>query len=79
MDRDAQTRGVWQQKGAEEGPATADEPLIIQYTNLLHRCRSPHAKEVQAFLRKHKEDQTFIQRAEVLNKVFQLKEQLVMG
>ena len=42
-----------------------EEPLIIQYTNLLHQYRSPDAVEVQEFLRRHGGDTVFLERAEV--------------
>ena len=53
------------------------QPLIIQYTNLLHQYRDPNAKSVQVFLKKHSQDRLFIKRAKVLNRVFKLKEDLV--
>jgi hypothetical protein len=53
------------------------QPLIIQYTNLLHQYRDPDAKVVQEFLKKHSQDRLFIRRAKVLNRVFKLKEDLV--
>jgi len=53
------------------------EPLIIVYTNLLHQHRDPEAEPVKKFLEEHSEDRTFVERAEVLNKVFRLKEQLI--
>lgn len=53
-----------------------EQPLIIQYTNLLHQYRSPEAAEVKAFLQQHHTDTVFLKRAEVLNKVFKLKAEL---
>lgn len=53
------------------------QPLIIQYTNLLHQYRDPEAEAIKKFLRKHSQDRIFIRRAKTLNKVFKLKEQLV--
>lgn len=53
------------------------QPLIIQYTNLLHQYRDPNAKTVQTFLEKHSQDRLFVKRAKVLNRVFKLKEDLV--
>jgi hypothetical protein len=60
-------------------PATLRQtrlPLIIEYTNLLHKYRDPNAPEVQTFLRQHPDDETFLKRAQVLNKVFKLKAEL---
>jgi len=48
----------------------AKEPLIITYTNLLHRCQDVNAKEAREFLEQHKYNKTFIQRAETLNELF---------
>jgi hypothetical protein len=48
-------------------------PLIIQYTNLLHKHKNPNAKEVKAFLRKHEADNVFQERAKVVNRVFCLR------
>ena len=53
------------------------QPLIIQYTNLLHQYRDHNAKAVKEFLRKNSSNSVFMKRARVLNKIFQLKEQLV--
>jgi len=50
-----------------------DEPLIIQYTNLLHQYRDPHATEVKAFVEKHKGDAVLMRRVDTLNKVWELK------
>ena len=46
------------------------QPLIIQYTNLLHKHGGPDAKQVKAFKDKHKKDSDFIRRAETLDRVF---------
>lgn len=54
-----------------------EQPLIIQYTNLLHQYRDPEASEVVAFVQTHSGDAVFVRRVEVLNKVFRLKEALV--
>lgn len=53
------------------------EPLIIQYTNLLHKYRDDKAKEVRAFVKKHKDDKVFVRRAKTLDKLFALKKDLV--
>lgn len=53
------------------------QPLIIQYTNLLHQYRDPEAEAIKKFLGKHSQDRIFIRRAKTLNRVFKLKEQLV--
>ena len=52
------------------------QPLIIQYTNLLHKCRDPQAKAVKAFVERHT-DPTFRKRVKVLNQLFRLKMNLV--
>lgn len=54
-----------------------EQPLIIQYTNLLHKYRDPNAEPVKAFLEKHAVDNVFIKRAEALNEVWKLKEALI--
>lgn len=54
------------------------QPLIIQYTNLLHQYRDPQAPAVKEFRENHgKKDPVFRKRAETLDKVFQLKQELV--
>lgn len=56
--------------------AMANPPLIIQYTNLLHQYRDPAAKPVQDFVARHASDSVFLKRAEVLNQMFKLKNEL---
>ncbi len=51
-------------------------PLIIEYTNLLHKYRDPNADAVKDFLKEHLDDEVFLKRAKGLNKVFRLQEQL---
>ena len=53
------------------------QPVIIEYTNLLHKYRDPNAAPVKEFLKSHSSDKVFLRRAEALNKVFQLKAELV--
>ena len=53
------------------------EPLIIKYTNLLHKYRDVNAKEVKEFVEKHKDDEVFVRRAQTLNELFALKKDLV--
>jgi hypothetical protein len=53
-----------------------EQPLIIQYTNLLHEYRHPGAAPVREFLKKHS-DPVFRRRVKVLNKLFELKRVLV--
>ena len=53
------------------------EPLIITYTNLLHKYRDPNAKEVKEFVDKHKDDKVLVRRAQTLNELFILKKDLV--
>ena len=52
-------------------------PLIIQYTNLLHKHGDPKTPAIKAFLEEHASDEVLLRRAKVLNKVFELKQQLV--
>jgi hypothetical protein len=52
----------------------AEDPLIIQYTNLLHQYRDPGASEVVDFVNVHRDDAVFVRRVEVLNRVLGLKE-----
>ena len=58
----------------ETAPGIGKTPLIITYTNLLHKHRDPNAKEVKEFADKHKENQAFTRRVQTLNKLFALKE-----
>lgn len=58
------------------GVSATSQPLIIQYTNLLHEYRDPKAGPVKDFLAKHG-DPVFQRRARVLNKLFRLKENQV--
>jgi hypothetical protein len=53
--------------------ARTDEPLVIQYTNLLQKYRDPNAQRVKDFKREHAGDKVFMERAEVLEEVFKLK------
>jgi hypothetical protein len=53
------------------------QPLIIQYTNLLHQYRDPQATACRWFLESHRGDAVFMRRAKILNKLFRLKENLV--
>ena len=53
------------------------EPLIITYTNLLHKYRDPNAKQVREFLARHQDDKVFQRRAKTLNDLFLLKKELV--
>lgn len=50
--------------------------LIIQYTNLLHRYRDLDAPKVKQFMRENSQDPVFVKRAEALNVIFKLKEEL---
>ncbi len=53
------------------------QPLVIQYTNLLHKYRDPNAEVVKAFRRQHAEDKVFVKRVAAIDKVWKLKESLV--
>lgn len=50
--------------------------LIIQYTNLLHRYRDLDAPKVKQFMQANSEDRVFVKRAEALNVIFKLKDEL---
>ena len=39
---------------------------LIEFTNLLHKCGSADAPEVERFLEEHNEDAVFLRRAEVV-------------
>ncbi len=54
------------------------EPLIITYTNLLHKHRDANAKEVKEFVEKHQDDEVFLRRAKTLNELFAIKKDLVL-
>ena len=53
------------------------QPMIIEYTNLLHKYRDSNADAVKDFLKAHSSDEVFVKRAKALNKVFRLKAALV--
>jgi hypothetical protein len=53
------------------------QPLIIQYTNLLHKYRDPQADAVVKFRERHAADKVFLARAAAIDKVWKLKESLV--
>lgn len=50
-----------------------DDPLIIQYTSLLHQYRDPKAVPVLAFVEVHKDNAVLMRRVETLNKLWELK------
>jgi hypothetical protein len=75
-DDATRTWRVWKYDDIERRFPMA-QPLIIQYTNLLHQYRDTEAEPIKKFLKKHSQDHVFIRRAKTLNKVFKLKEQLV--
>jgi hypothetical protein len=49
------------------------EPLTVQYTNLLHQYQAPNAPEVREFRLKNKEDKTFRKRAKTLDALFLMR------
>ncbi len=53
------------------------DPIIITYTNLLHKYHDTNAKEVKKFVEQHKKDEVFVRRAKALNELFALKKDLV--
>lgn len=69
--------GTRPRKTRQRVAKATQEPLIITYTNLLHQFRDPNAAEVLAFVKQHAEDAIFVRRVDTLNRVFQLKENLV--
>lgn len=48
--------------------------MLIKFTNLLHRCGTVDATEVQAFLEANKDDHVFQQRAETVMQGFTARE-----
>ncbi len=54
------------------------EPLIITYTNLLHKYRDANAKEVKEFVERHREEPIFLRRVKTLNELFAIKKDLVL-
>jgi len=46
------------------------KPLVVLYTNLLHKYKSPKAKAVLKFVEKHKGNTEFIARVKALNTEF---------
>ena len=53
------------------------QPLVIQYTNLLHKYPDPNAEPVKDFRKQHADDPVFVRRAAAIDKVWKLKEALV--
>ncbi len=53
------------------------QPLVIHYTNLLHKYRDPNARPVKDFLKKHSKDKVLQKLEKALNKVLKLKQELV--
>jgi hypothetical protein len=53
--------------------AMEQEPLTVQYTNLLHQHQAPNAPEVREFRLKNKEDKVFLQRARKLDAIFLMR------
>jgi hypothetical protein len=53
------------------------EPLILQYTNLLHQYQGPEAQEVRNFLKEHEKNQIFVERARKLNALYVLNKSLL--
>jgi hypothetical protein len=49
------------------------KPLIIQYTNLLHRHGGPESSQVKEFRAMHSDDAVFLRRADTLDYVWRLK------
>jgi len=49
------------------------EPLTVQYTNLLHQYQAPNAPEVREFRKKYKEDKVFRKRARTLDALFMVR------
>jgi hypothetical protein len=46
------------------------EPLIVQYTNLLHQHQAPNAPAVLRFYEQHKHNTVFAARAQKLNALY---------
>jgi hypothetical protein len=62
---------------AKPSSQPSKQPLIIEYTNLLHRYRDPNAREVRAFVAQHQDDPVFVRRAAALDIAFRLKAELI--
>lgn len=54
-----------------------ESPLIIEYTNLLHTYRDPNHRQVLRFREEHAGDAVFQRRADALDKVWRIKEELM--
>jgi len=54
----------------------SNEPLVVQYTKLLHRCGRANAPAVLQFRKKHAADAVFLRRAAKLDELFALKQSL---
>ena len=52
---------------------------IIDYKNLLNKYGSTEAKPVMKFYREHASDPLFRKRADTLNKVFKLRQDLLQA
>lgn len=47
-----------------------ETPLIIQYTNLLHKHKNPNAKAIKDFKEHYSEDEVFLKRAKILDALY---------
>ena len=54
----------------------SNEPLVVQYTKLLHRCGRADAPAVVQFRKKHAADAVFLRRAAKLDELIVLKQTL---
>lgn len=53
-----------------------ENPLVMQYTELLHKHMDSGAEEVKAFREQHKDDEDFQRRANTLDKLLEMKKLL---
>ncbi len=54
----------------------SENPLIIQYANLLHQYGDPNCTEVREFVSQHADDEVFVRRTKVLDRAFSHKPEL---
>jgi hypothetical protein len=61
-----------QRKDKTERPRK-EKSLVLQYTNLLHKHGSPEDRAVRLFREKHRDDEVFQKRANVLDRAFKMR------
>jgi hypothetical protein len=53
------------------------QPKIIEYTNLLHRYGESQSTPVRTYLQKHQSDPQFLRHSAILNRLFELRTQVL--